>query len=448
MAAAVAALLVVVHGQQTTSTLVLPDVVVIDGTGAPPRPAMTLVVRDGRIADLFPTGDRPVPANARVLATHGRFVVPGFIDAHVHLAATPRPVALVRSLLRATLLGGVTTVRDMGGNGVVVADLAAAAERPGASSPAILRSAVFAGAGSFWFADPSRTGYLHADQRPGTTPWLVEIGPTTDIREAVRRAKAWGASGIQVHSRVTARDVRRIADEARRERLPVWAHATIGPATPGDVVEARVATISHATGLVWQGRTELPAPPVAGLDDVTAAMAVVGEDDRALRELWPRMRARQIALEPTLYIAAQAALFATDDRPQIERQIAWAAGVTARALAQGVTIITGTDAIGGSSPNLHAELQLLVGRAGLTPLQALRAATADAARAIGLGDETGRVAVGYRADLVVLAANPADDIRNTQTVQMVLRRGEVFERDEPMPNPLMADPPEQRGSER
>lgn len=440
VAVGLAALLVVTHGQQPAPAIVLPDVVVIDGTGDAPRPAMTVVIRDGRIADIFPTGERLLPVGAQVLATDGRFVIPGLIDTHVHLASTERPVSIVQSLLRATLLGGVTTVRDMGGNGAVIAELRQAAAT-GEPSPAVLMSAVFAGPDAFWFTDAARSAYLHDGRPPGSTPWLVKVEPGVNIRDAVGQARAWGASGIKIYSHLTPRQVRQIADEARRAGLPVWAHATVNPAVPRDVVDARVNTLSHADYLVWQGRTGVLPPLFGAPAGMMAATTTVAPNDAAIVGLLDRMRERRVALEPTLYIGVQAASFAGDERARIDQQVAWGAAVTAQARARGVPIITGTDAIGGSSPNLHVELQLLVGRAGFTPLQALRAATVDAAQAIGLGQETGQIAVGRRADLVVLARNPAEDIRNTQTVLMVLRDGVVHERTDPMPVPPLAEAP-------
>lgn len=426
---------------QADATLVLEDVTVIDGTGAPPRPGTTIVVRGDRIADMFPTGSRAVPSGARRLATAGRYVIPGLIDSHVHLATTERPQALVEALLRATLLGGVTTVRDMGGSGPVLARLREAARDPAALSPDIHVAAVFAGPTAFWFIGDARVPYFNGGLLPGTAPWLVKVDETTNLRERVAAAKAWGAAGIKIHSDLTRSQVEAIASEARRQRLPVWSHATVGPAVPRDAVDARVVSISHADALVWQGRPSVP--PLlfgrpAGMPD---AIEQVPFDSAPVRELLARMRSRNVLLEPTLYIGVEAASFAGDDRPRYDRQAAWAAAVTELAHETGVAILAGTDAVGGSSPNLHVELQLLVERAGLSPLEAIRAATFNAARALGLAGEIGSIAVGRRADLVVLDGNPADDIRNTQTVRAVVRRGVVFERTEPMPVPPLGSPP-------
>jgi hypothetical protein len=308
-------------------------------------------------------------------------------------------------------------------------------------SPSILAAAVFAGPDAFWFTAVPRVGFLNPGERTGLAPWLVRIDPRTDIRAAVRRAKAWSASGIAVYSHLTGRQVRSIADAARRERLPVWSHAPVGPASPLDLVEARVSTIAHADALVRPGGAGvLPGPagaPGATIDTYDAVLP----DDPVIRDLLGRMRERNIALEPTLYIGLQTAAFATADRPQIDRRLAWAAAVTERARQLGVSVVTGTDAIGGSSPNLHVELQLLVTRAGFSPLQAIRSATFDAARALGLADTEGSVAAGRRADLEVLVRDPVEDIRNTQTILMVLRGGVVHELIDPMPTPPLAEAP-------
>lgn len=412
--------------------IVLRNVTIIDGLGSPPRAGTTIVIRDGRIAALSQDDEAQIPPGAATPDVAGKFVIPGLIDAHVHLATTERPPALLTALMQATLLGGVTTVRDMGGNGAVLAELVKAANAPGAQSPSIHTSVVFAGPGAFWFTD-ARARYLANNQPPGSTPWLVQVDRSTNIRDAVARAKAFGVTGVKIYSHLTRSQVHAIANEARRQGLQVWSHATIIPAGPRDAVDARPATISHADYLVWQGRTGV-APDLFGHPrSMLAAMNAVPPTAPTIGDLLRRMRDRQVMLEPTLYIGVQAAGFASDeDRTRIDQQVAYGAAVTELAHKAGVPIVAGTDALGGSTPNLHVELQLLVKRAGLAPLEAIRAATSNAARALGRQAEIGSIVVGRRADLVVLDRNPADDIRNTQTVVLVLRDGVVHRRVIPM----------------
>jgi len=169
-------------------------------------------------------------------------------------------------------------------------------------------------------------------------------------------------------------------------------------------------------------------------------------DDARLTSLLGQMRKAGTMLDPTMFIMAQTG--ATDtSTARVDRLTSafrFNAAMIRRTVAAGIPIVAGTDAIGGSTANLHAELQLLVDSAGLSPLQALRAAGENAARAIGVQDSLGTVAAGKLADLVVLRANPAADIRNTQTVAMVMKAGVIYPRTTPRsPGPL-AQPPASR----
>lgn len=112
--------------------------------------------------------------------------------------------------------------------------------------------------------------------------------------------------------------------------------------------------------------------------------------------------------------------------------LVFAAGIVRQANAAGVPILAGTDAIGapgeGPLPHLHDELELLVTQGGLTPLQAIRAATLAPARVLGIDGERGTIAIGMAADLVILTDDPAADIRATRTIEAVYRNGRRFER--------------------
>jgi hypothetical protein len=113
---------------RVASALVLTGATVIDGTGAAPRTGMTLVLRDGIIAALHPDGAAPIPAGAEVRDARGQWVIPGLIDAHVHVATDPSGPDRrdrVERRLRNAVLGGVVAVRDMGGDARALADLRA-----------------------------------------------------------------------------------------------------------------------------------------------------------------------------------------------------------------------------------------------------------------------------------------------------------------------------------
>jgi adenine deaminase len=176
----------------TTRIVVLDNVTIIDGTGAPARPRMSIVVQGDRIIGIHEYGTRPAPAGAVALDVAGKYVIPGLIDAHVHLASFDRPITLPTGLLRFALLGGVTTVRDMGGQPERLAELVRASRAQAAVSPRVYHSAVFAGPEWFTNYDQPRLAYWSGGRPIGSAPGVRRIDDTTNIEAAVRAAAALG----------------------------------------------------------------------------------------------------------------------------------------------------------------------------------------------------------------------------------------------------------------
>jgi imidazolonepropionase-like amidohydrolase len=417
---------------------------IVDGVGGPPRPGMTLVVRGRHIHDLFPSGTRPLPAGAVVVDLAGQHVIPGLIDAHVHLGTQPRPPGVMTQVLQHVLMSGVTTVRDMGGSMAIVRPLALAAASDTVRSSRVYYAAVMTGPGR-WFEGPFGANAAEPAAM-GDSPLVRRVGPGTDVVRIIAEAKGAGASGIKLYNTVDPALLRALAAEAHRQGLRVWSHLAVDPGRPSDVVDAGVDVVSHGDQFRGELTTDLPA----GLSDsLRRAMrleqyARMSPDDPRLTALLERMRRAGTTLDPTLFIMVPREL--PPEMPAVERDRAlaafrFAAAMTRRAVRMGIPVVAGTDAIGGSSANLHAELQLLVDSAGLTPMQAIRAATHDAARAIGAQDSLGTIATGMLADLVVLCADPVADVRNTQRVWGVMRAGRLYRRTAPIrPAPLARAP--------
>ncbi|WP_298128184.1 amidohydrolase family protein [Brevundimonas sp.] len=411
---------------------VLADVTLIDGTGAPARPGVSIVVRDGIIEAILAAGE-PLPAGISTIDLGGRFVMPGLIDSHVHLKTQPRPDGMIEQVLNAALLGGVTTVRDMGGAGEAIRTLAAA-ERSGAATPRIVFSQLVTGPGSEFWLEGERAAYISGGAAPGTVFGFRRILDPTEVDAVIAEAVLNGATGIKLHSGFTVGLAGTVVEAARRRGLRVWAHGELGSAGPDDLAALGVDSLSHADMLAYTGVDRAALPSEGYGRRTLSAMALTPVDGPALGALLGAMRTNGVALDPTLMVMGD------DEEGAAYRD--WVARATRRAFAAGVMIVAGTDALGGSSPNLHLELQLLVSRCGLSPLEAIRAATLNAAVVMGLDRELGSVAPGKRADLVVLSADPSVDIRNTLTVSAVIKGGVIHRRDRPLTTPPRAQSPQ------
>ena len=382
--------------------------------------------------------DLAAPAGARVVDLSGKFLLPGLIDSHEHLA-TPPNRRQAEASLRRDLYGGVTAVRDMADDLRSVAELARASRKGEMPAPDIYYAALVAGPS--FFADP-RTIAVSYGYMPGRTPWMQAIDARTDLREAVTLARGTSATAIKIYANLPGDLVKRIAAEAHRQGLQVWAHAAVYPATPAQVIGARPDVISHACSLAhqvagtppsYQSRTPMDAGPVlAGDNPVIAALLA-------------RMKAQGTILDATTslysHLDAQAAADPTARRPLCSGPMSDA--LVRQAWKAGVEIAAGTDWVAPHDdpwPTLHHELAALV-RLGMSPAQALRAATLNGARAAGQAAEMGVVAPGRLANMIVTTKDPATDIANLRTLELTVKRGREYRRADfrPLTREEMAD---------
>jgi imidazolonepropionase-like amidohydrolase len=399
--------------------LALRGVTLIDGTGAPPREGMTVVMHQGRITAIGPDATTATPPGAHVRDLPGHWVTPGLIDAHVHVATNPSAVdRRDRAEVRLTnaLRGGVVAVRDMGGDGRALADLARAAAVGDIASPLIVYSALLAG--PEFFVDP-RVRASSAGVQPGRAPWARAVTDSSDVRQIVAEARGTGATGVKLYADLNSALVAHIAREAHAQQLAVWSHVTVMPARPSDMVRGGVDVVSHAPLLAWEKTPRLPGfERRAELDYSTRG------DDPVIQQLFSDMKTRGTALEPTLFV------FQATGRDSVSRRRqSLASAMTSAAYRAGVRIVAGTDGMGAGSagelPNIHHEMRLLVELGGLSTMDAILAATQNAAIAAGLITSHGTIAVGKSADLLVLRANPIADITNTQKIALVVQRGVI-----------------------
>src|SRR6185437_4167034 len=236
--------------------LLLTHAGLIDGTGSAVQRDMTIEVEGKRIAAVYPSGSRPAPRGAQVRDLNGKYVIPGLIDAHVHITDAEPDIAHYQTFLRALLLGGVTGIRDMAGDDRLLKFLAEQANSDAFASPDIFYVALMAGPS--FFKEDFRAQDASKGEPLGFAPWMQAITAKSDIAMAVAEAKGTGATGIKLYANLPAALVTAITAEAHRQGLRVWTHATIFPAKPSDAVDAGADTISHSPYLVWEAALSVP----------------------------------------------------------------------------------------------------------------------------------------------------------------------------------------------
>ena len=414
------------HAQPPAETVALTHATVIDGTGAAPLADSTVLIRGGRIAAVYPTGSQPVPTGARVEDLSGKWIIPGLIDAHVHLTSGSGDLARYRELLGRLLLNGVTGLRDMAGDTRVLAYLAREARLDAPGWPDIYYCAFMAGPAFFY--EDARVPDASRGVMLGSAPWMRAVDETTNIPMAVAEAKGTGATGLKLYANLPAALVKEIAAEAHRQGLLVWTHSTVFPAKPGDAVAAGANSVSHAAYLVWEAAPHVPPDYRSRqLGDFTN----IRPEDPKIVALLEQMKEHGTILDATLWVSRQGAARVPDTGGK--GLLPWTYAVTRAAHQAGVLIDAGTDSQGLASGNpadagaaVVDEMVLLVEQSGFTPLAAIQAATQVSAMAVGQASERGTIAPGMAADLVVLSADPSTDVRNVRKIVEVFKDGRVF----------------------
>ena len=400
----------------------------IDGTGAPARIDMAVVTDGERITAVLP--DRSLTAaqlgGARQVDLTGRYLLPGFIDSHVHLATPPnRAAAEVR--LRRLVYSGVTGVRDMADDLRQMADLARGARVGEIPGPDIYYAALMAGPS--FFTDP-RTGAVAQGAVAGKVPWLQAIDDQTDLRTAVTLARGTSATAVKIYANLPGHLVSAITAEAHRQKFPVWAHGSVFPATPREVVSAGVDGVSHTCYLGYQAMSRRPAS-YQKRSEISVDESLFRTDNPVMTELFADMKRRGTILDATVYVYQFAEKRERDAGRTPFCTEALAARLTNHAHRTGVKISAGTDADTPASdpwPSLFGELALLGGPVGMAPADVIRAATLTGAEAMGQSADMGSIAVGKLANMVVLMANPLDSVANLQSVVMTIKRGRQYDR--------------------
>jgi len=321
-------------------------------------------------------------------------------------------------------------VRDMGDDLRAVAELARQALSSEVASPDIEYAAFLAG--TSFFEDP-RTAAASQGFGPGTAPWMQAITRSTDLPMAIAVARGTAATAVKVYADLPGPLVGAIAREAHRQKLRVWAHSAVFPASPREVIEAGADSVSHVCYLGFQRHERMPA--TYGARTVVDEALFTAWPDPVLASLFSAMKARGTVLDAT------GSVFAFHEHARRENPAlrparcseAFVTESTRQAWRAGVPIAAGTDRIGNALnqwPEVHDEMFFLGNNVGMPPVEVIRSATLVGAMAAGRDADMGTVAAGKLANFVVLARNPLDDIANVRSVVMTVKRGTVYRRDE------------------
>lgn len=398
------------------------DATVIDGTGAPPRHGMAILVRDGTIESVGPAASVAIPSDAETIDLNGATVLPGLIDGHVHLFRFKNLERQFEALLRS----GVTAVREMGGDAPFSAKLAERERAADLAIPQVYFAATFYGPS--FLQDPRATRGAE-EFAPGEAPWKRVVTSDSDIEDVITDARKTGATGIKLYSEIAPDLAKQLVDEAHRQGLKAWSHASIFPSRPSDAVAAGVDVIVHSGLLFPEAESALPPNYHVAVRQwmPTRDFSSTDPDAPVFQHLFSEMVRHGTIYEPTL--AGSERFEAIGAANPVLGKIRWTAmrewgcAATRAAYQAGVTISAGTDTAGGAP--VQRELELLV-ECGLTPMDAIIAATRNNARGIGIEATHGTIEPGKQADLLVVSDDPTADISNIRKVVLVMKRGQIY----------------------
>lgn len=390
---------------------------------------MAIVVDGQRIHCVIPDAKLSIrrSKDVRFIDLHGAFLLPGLIDSHVHLA-TPPNRRQAEAVLRRDIYGGVTTVRDMADDMRALGDLQRSSIAGEIPAPDIYYAALMAGPA--FFKDP-RTVQSSVGDVPGQTPWMRAVNDQSDIPIVVAEAKGTYATGIKLYADLSGELARRIVAEAHRQHMLVWAHSTLFPAKPSEVVTSGVDVLSHACMMIHEASAHVP-DDVTQKDNVPLVQFTNG-DSPVLAPVFAEMARRGTILDATVW-TYDALQNDTKSNPQVARHRCdgpIGGVITHQAYEAGVQISTGTDYFAPSRdhwPDVFHEFADLVRFARMSPAAVIRSATVVGAETVGREADMGSIESGKLANMIVLTRNPLDDIENLKTVQMTVRRGRIYRR--------------------
>ena len=398
----------------------------VDGTGATPIADSVVLTRDGKIVAAGPRNKIAIPKGAKVLDLRGKTIVPGLWDMHAHFEQVEwGPIYLA---------AGVTSVRDCGNEFEFITAIRDAIQNGRGVGPRLLLAGIVDG------SSPISLSVQAVDTPEQARAW-------------VRKYHDAGFSQMKIYSSMKKENIEAVAAEAHRLGMTVTGHIPQG-LNAYDGVNAGMDQINHITyvfaildpdlqRLQREGNLNGALENVKQFDgksaDAQKAIAFLKEHHTVvdptvpLYEIFMRTGRTPLAqMEPGVAkVAPQLAeplknLGSNPNNAEL-REAIFAAYVKAIGALHraGIPVVVGTDqAVPGHS--VHRSMELFVD-AGFTPMEALQAATVIPARAMGVEKDSGTIETGKRADLVILGANPIDNISNIRKTERVMQNGVLYD---------------------
>jgi imidazolonepropionase-like amidohydrolase len=401
---------------QTNGPVALTGATLIDVTGKPATSNSVVILQGDRIVAAGPRASIKIPGNAKVIDVSGKFLLPGLWDMHAHFyQAEFGPTYLA---------AGITTARDVGNDIEFGTGLRNAAKEKRGLGPRMLLA-----------------GYI--DGKNEDHSFDVQVETPEEARAAVQHYKDAGYEQIKIRDNVKLETLKAICAEAHRLGMTVTGHVPKGM-NALQAVEAGMDQINHINYVLTgcfpnRDRNNPPvtinlnAPNVVNALKFFKEHGTVVDPTNAVLELMLRpMNVPIETFEPGVTrVAAELKVQinkkgeAAEQAEGLRMVLDVLLKITGALHRAGVPIVAGTD-VGVPGHTLHRELELYV-KAGMTPLEAIQAATITPARVMKLDNEVGTIEGGRRADLIVLDANPIENISNIRKVRLVVSQGRLFD---------------------
>ena len=419
-------------------------VTVIDMTGGPPKTGMTVMVSGSRITRVG--RNVPIPKNARVVDSRGKYMIPGLWDLHVHMFnnVTRAGTNDKETNFPLFVANGVTAVRDMFSD----PDDIELARKWNAE----IEAGTTVGPRTY---SASRI----VEGAPPVLPVVLAVKDAAEARAAVRSLKAGGAGFIKVYWNLSPEAYFAIADESKKLGIVFAGHVPF-LVSARDVSDAGQKSVEHLTGILETCTSKEDELRKKEWTPAVGEEMYATYDEKKCLELFRRFAKNGTYHVPTAILHRGMSLYDDDgflnnpDLAYIPAPIMkeWAASPQLNRLQNqkvrkerferlvttigqmhraGVPLLAGTD---NNNPYvvpgfaLHDELELFV-RGGLTPLEALRTATVNPAKYFGLTRSHGTIEAGKAADLLLLDANPLENIRNTRRIAAVVANGRYLPKE-------------------